>query len=72
VTRWWSRWPVRERVLVNLVDGRAFDALLWDQAGPLLVLRDAKLIEAEGIEPVAVDGEVIVERPKVAFIQVRP
>lgn len=67
-----SRWPTHKRVLVNLVDGRAFDALLWAKRGPLLVLRDAQLIEAEGIQPVGVDGDVIVERPKVAFIQVRP
>lgn len=67
-----SRWPIHSRVLVNLVDGRAFDALLWAQRGPLLVLRDARLIEAEGVPPVTVDGEVIIERPRVAFIQVRP
>lgn len=64
------RWPVTQRVLVNLEDGRAFDAVLWAKRGPLLVLRDAKLIEA-GAQPVPVDGELIVERPKVAFIQVR-
>ena len=57
---------------MNLVDGRAFDALLWAKRGPLLVLRDAHLIEEGSVEPVAVDGEVIVERPRVAFIQVRP
>ncbi len=51
-------------------DGRAFDAVLWRKRGPLLVLRDAQLIEP-GADPVAVDGEVIVERPHVAFIQVR-
>lgn len=67
----WRRWPLYRRVLVNLDDGRAFDAVLFAQRGPLLVLRDARLIEP-GTEPVAVDGEVIVERPRVAFIQVQP
>lgn len=68
---WFSQpWPLLERVLVNLEDGRAFDAVLYDQRGPLLVLRDARLIEP-GAEPVQLDGEVIIERPRVAFIQVR-
>lgn len=65
-----SRWPTRRRVLVNLLDGRAFDAILYAQRGPLLELRDAKLLEP-GSEAIAVDGAVIVERPRVAFIQVR-
>jgi hypothetical protein len=64
------RWPIRSRVLVNLVDGRAFDGILYAKRGPLLELRDARLMEPGG-EPVAVDGTVIIERPKVAFIQVR-
>lgn len=63
-------WPICSRVLVNLDDGRAFDAVLYDRRGPLLILRDARLIEP-GVDPVALDGEVIVERPRVTFIQVR-
>jgi hypothetical protein len=65
-----QRWPICERVLVNLEDGRAFDAVLFAVRGPLLVLRDARLIEP-GTDPVSVDGEVLIERPKVMFIQVR-
>jgi hypothetical protein len=65
-----SRWPTRRRVLVNLDDGRAFDGVLYAKRGPLLELRDARLLEPGG-EPVAVDGVVIIERPKIAFIQVR-
>jgi hypothetical protein len=64
------RWPVRRRVLVNLTDGRAFDGILYRKAGPLLELRGAALLEP-GNEPVAVDGAVIVERHKIAFIQIR-
>lgn len=65
-----TRWPICRRVLVNLDDGRAFDGVLYDRRGPLLVLREAKLIEP-GSPPVSVDGEVLIERPRVAFIQVR-
>lgn len=66
-----SRWPVRARVLVNMADGRAFDALLVAKRGPLLELAEAQLL-APGAEPVKVDGRVLIERPLVSFIQVRP
>jgi hypothetical protein len=67
----WRRWPICKRVLVNLDDGKAFDGILYARRGPLLILRQARLIE-HGVEPVAVDGEVVVERPRVSFIQVQP
>lgn len=63
-------WPTRKRVLVNLIDGRAFDGILFRRRGPLLELRDVTLLEP-GSESVGVDGAVIVERERVAFIQVR-
>lgn len=63
-------WPTRKRVLVNLTDGRAFDGILFRRRGPLLELRDVTLLEP-GSEPAGVDGAVIVERERVAFIQVR-
>lgn len=66
-----SRWPIHARVLVNMADGRAFDGLLVAKRGPLLELADVRLL-APGAEPVAVDGRVLVERPQVSFIQVRP
>jgi hypothetical protein len=58
-------------VLVNLDDGRAFAGILYSRRGPLLILRQARLIEP-GSEPIAVDGEVIVERSRISFIQVQP
>jgi small nuclear ribonucleoprotein (snRNP)-like protein len=67
----WRRWPICKRVLVNLDDGRAFRGILYHRRGPLLILRDAELIEP-GAAPIAVDGEVIVERTRVSFIQVQP
>lgn len=67
----WSRWPVRRRVLVNLDDGRAFDGILWARRGPLLVLRDARLLDPAAPEAVATDGEVVIERRRVVFIQAR-
>jgi len=55
-------------VLVNLTDGKAFSGVLWAKRGPLLVLRGAELLEP-GADPVAVDGDVLIERPKILFIQ---
>jgi hypothetical protein len=64
----WRRTAVRKRVIVNLPD-KAFRAILWAKRGPLLVLRDVELLEA-GRAPQAVDGEVVVERTRVEFVQV--
>lgn len=64
----WSRWPVYDRVLVNLVDGSAIDAVLVDKRGPLLVLSDATLMSA-GHDPSPMDGRVYIERNQVLFLQ---
>lgn len=64
----WRRTAVRKRVVVNQAD-RAFRGILWAQRGPLLVLRDAELLEA-GRTPQPIDGEVVVERSRVEFTQV--
>ncbi|MEU1158452.1 hypothetical protein ABZ369_36390 [Streptomyces sp. NPDC005918] len=64
----WRRTAVRKRVVVNQKE-RAFRGVLWAQRGPLLVLRDAELLEA-GREPQRVDGEVVIERSQVEFTQV--
>lgn len=64
----WRRTAVRRRVVVNLAD-KAVDGVLWAKRGPLLVLRDAKLLHA-GAPPVPVDGEIVIERSRVEFIQV--
>lgn len=60
---------VRRRVVVNLHTGRAFNGILWRQRGPLLVLRDVTMLEP-GAQPTPVDGEIVIERDRVEFIQV--
>lgn len=65
----WRRTAARRRVVVNLLDERAFDGVLWAQRGPLLVLRDAKLW-SEGAEATPMDGEIVIERGQVRFVQV--
>lgn len=64
----WRR-LVRRRALVSLTSGRAFRGIVWARRGPLLVMRDVWLLEP-GVEPVQVDGEVVIERCKVEFMQV--
>ncbi|MFF9568491.1 hypothetical protein [Streptomyces sp. NPDC014685] len=53
---------------MNLPD-KAFSAVLWAKRGPLLVLRDVQLLEA-GRAAQPVDGEIVIERARVEFVQV--
>lgn len=64
----WRRNVVRRRGIVNLKSGRTFRGILWKQSGPLVVMRQAEMLEA-GREPIPVDGEVVIERSEIEFIQ---
>lgn len=69
---WWvvaeSRVAVRRRVIVNLADGSAVDGVLLRRYRTLLVLGDATLL-LPAAEPSKVDGETIIERDRVIFVQ---
>lgn len=56
------------QVVVNLTDGSALRGVLYRQDGPLLVLKNAELLE-RGAEPLPIDGDAVVERDRVLFIQ---
>jgi len=60
---WWRRW-----VVVNLKSGQAVAGYLVRHHGPLLFLRSAQLHEP-GTDPVDIDGEIIIDRAEVDFIQ---
>lgn len=67
---------VSRRLLVSLIPvagapDRAVRGVLWEQRGPCLVLKAAELIET-GQEVRRVDGEIVVERRNIDFIQVLP
>lgn len=62
------RLVVRRQVVVNLLNGQAVQGVLVRQSGPLLFVANATLFEPNA-EPTALDGEVVVERDRVAFIQ---
>lgn len=69
---WRAQWrvAVRRRVIVQLHTGSAISGVLWSRRGPLLVLRNAALHEAGAVTPI--DGEAVVERREVAWLQVLP
>jgi hypothetical protein len=72
---WWWRPPCLLRgVILNLkADGVAIRGVLWSARGPWLTLRDAALLKADaGTVPTPVDGEIVVHRANVSFIQVLP
>jgi hypothetical protein len=56
------------QVIVNLDDGTGIEGVFYRQAGPLICIRNALLLR-HGEEPVPLDGEQIIERSRVLFIQ---
>ena len=59
---------VRRRVVVNLLSGTAISGVLTKTSGPLLILKGATLHEP-GSPPQPMDGEAVVERTSVDYIQ---
>lgn len=66
---WANRLMLRRKVIVNLVGDRAISGVLWCRRGGLIVLKQAQLHEP-GVDPVPMDGDVLVERSRVDFVQV--
>lgn len=59
---------VTQTVIVNLKTDKAFRGILWQERRDLLVLRDAEL--AEHGDTTSVDGEVLIDRDNIDFVQV--
>lgn len=60
---------LNRRVVVNLTTGSAIEGVLWAERGPLVVLKDASLHEP-GRGSLPMDGEVVIERDRINFVQV--
>lgn len=60
-----------DRVVVNMRTGKAFSGVVWEEHHDLLVLRAAKLLEPTR-EPVDLDGDVVLDRQVIDFIQRMP
>lgn len=64
----WFGVVLKRRVVVNLKTGTAVSGVLLRKTGPLLILGDAVVHERDS-EPAPADGELVIERSNVDFIQ---
>ena len=62
-------YPFLRSVIVNTKTKLAFRGVLWSQKGGYLVLRNAELLKGKG-EATTIDGEVLIDRANVDFMQV--
>lgn len=67
--RSYARWRDRT-VVVNLADAAPVRGVLWAERRDLLVLKNARVLAGGEMAPV--DGDVVVERARIAFVQVLP
>jgi len=69
---WWRLPALLRVVIVNLKDdpNTAIRGVLWSSRGAWLTVRQASLLRAGIAEATVVDGEVIVHRSNVSFLQV--
>jgi hypothetical protein len=56
-------------VLINLKTGEALSGVLWKTRGRWMVLRNATLM-VESQAPRKIDGDAVIDRANVAFLQV--
>jgi hypothetical protein len=69
---WWRPPCLLRRVLVNVpVEESTFDGVLWASNGAWLTLRDVKVLR-HGADPAPMDGDMVIHRDKVSFLQVLP
>lgn len=62
------RQRLRKSVIVTLQNGAAFAGVLYDVDPEIIVLRNSASVGDHG-ERVPVDGEVLLQRSEIAFIQ---
>ena len=69
---WWRPPCLLRRVMVNHADDDVtFEGVLWASRGAWLTLKDVRVLR-HGTEPAAMDGDMVIHREKVAFLQVLP
>ena len=67
--RLFQTYPELKQIIINTKTDRAFRGLLWEKRRRILVLRSVEMVKPGG-DVVKVDGEVVIERENVDFIQV--
>lgn len=68
------RYPERYKVLVSLKtadDDRGIRGVLWEEGERFLILKGATF-EREKMAPIAIDGDCVIYRENVLFLQVLP
>lgn len=63
------RHRMRARVIVTMKSGEAFSGVLIDADGRSFILRDAKALVDSNARPVPVDGELVLDRSQVDYMQ---
>ena len=66
--RLFDSYPFLRQVIVNLKGGDSFRGVLWRKRRDYLVLRQVTM--RRGGKAITVDGEILVFRPEVSFVQV--
>lgn len=61
-------YPELKMVIVNLKSGSAFRGVVWQRRGPFMILRNAEILNGQAAK--SLDGEVLVQRADIDFIQV--
>lgn len=72
LTNLFRRYPELRQVLVNLKSGTAFRGVVFQRKGDYLVLKSAEIIQdrSQQAKKQPVDGEVMIFRADIDFIQV--
>jgi hypothetical protein len=69
---WWRPPCLLRAVIVNMKDDpTAIRGVLWSSRGAWLTFRDCSLLPPTG-NPTRIDGEVVLHRDNLAFLQVLP
>lgn len=64
-----DRYPQVREVIVTTKTDKSFRGVLWEKRRGYIVLRKASLLQGRG-DVIKMDGEVVIERDNVDFIQV--
>jgi small nuclear ribonucleoprotein (snRNP)-like protein len=64
-----DRYPQVREVIVTTKTDKSFRGVLWEKRRGYIVLRKASLLQGRG-DAIKMDGEVVIERDNVDFIQV--
>lgn len=71
--RWWWQPGLYQTVIVNLIapDETAIHGVLWRRRGPWLALKQAAIVKP-GLAPMSADGDLLIHRTNISFVQVLP